>query len=282
VRASFAGDTGYNNSSGSGDLTVAKAGQAITFGALANKAVGDPDFRVSATGGASGNPVTFRSETPSTCTVNVETVHIVAGGICTVTASQAGNANYQAATDVSQSFSIGKANQTITFAAPTGKTFGDADFAPGATASSGLAVGYSSSTPGVCTIDSQTNNVHIVAAGTCTVTASQAGNHNYNPAESVTRSFTIAKANQTINFAADTPTAKAVDDADFQLSATAQLGLAVTFASSTPNVCTVTGNTVSIIGAAPARSPPRRPATPTTRPRTPPTPSPSARRTRGR
>jgi len=85
-----------------------------------------------------------------------------------------------------------KQNQTITFTAPTGKTYGDADFNPGATASSSLAVSYSSSTTSVCTIVS--GNVHIVAAGSCTVTASQAGDANYYAASDVTRTFSIDKA----------------------------------------------------------------------------------------
>jgi hypothetical protein len=49
-----------------------------------------------------------------------------------------GDANYNAATSVPQSFTISKANQTITFNALANKTFGDPDFAANATASSGL------------------------------------------------------------------------------------------------------------------------------------------------
>ena len=93
----------------------------------------------------------------------------------------------------SATFSV-KQSQTITFIAPSGKTYGDADFNPGATASSGLAVSYSSSTPSVCTIVS--GNIHIVAAGGCTVTASQGGNATFAAADDVTRTFTVAKADQ--------------------------------------------------------------------------------------
>jgi hypothetical protein len=99
-------------------------------------------------------------------------------------------------TSVSQNETINKANQTITFTVPTGKTFGDADFDPGATASSGLAVSYSSTTLGVCTIVS--GKVHIVAAGSCSVTAAQAGDNNYNAATSVSQTFTIAAKSVTI------------------------------------------------------------------------------------
>ena len=81
-------------------------------------------------------------------------------------------------------------NQTITFAAPTGKTYGDADFAAGAAASSGLPVSYAVSTPGTCSIVGAA--IHLAAAGTCSVTASQEGNGSFNPAPPVTQSFAIA------------------------------------------------------------------------------------------
>jgi hypothetical protein len=99
-------------------------------------------------------------------------------------------------TSASQNETINKANQTITFTAPTGQTFGDANFDPGATASSGLAVSYTSTTLGVCTIVS--GEVHIVAAGSCSVTAAQAGDNNYNAATSVSQTFTIAAKPVTI------------------------------------------------------------------------------------
>ena len=82
-----------------------------------------------------------------------------------------------------------KADQTITFAALSNKTYGDADFAVSATSSSGLAVEFSSQTTSVCTVSGTT--VHIIAAGTCTVRAAQPGNANYNPAPNVDRSFTV-------------------------------------------------------------------------------------------
>src|SRR4029453_13142770 len=98
------------------------------------------------------------------------------------------------APNVERSFNIAQKSQTITFTAPTGKTYGDPDFDPGATASSGLPVSYSSSTTGVCTIVS--GKVHIVSAGTCTVTASQGGNTNYSTPPSVEGTFHIAQKGQ--------------------------------------------------------------------------------------
>jgi len=85
--------------------------------------------------------------------------------------------------------------QTVTFAAPSAVTYGDADVALGATASSGLPVTYDSSTPDVCTTTA--GALHVVAAGTCTVTASQAGDSTYSPAAQ-SRTFDIGKATLTV------------------------------------------------------------------------------------
>ena len=127
VQASFAGatisSTVYGASTSSTQtLAVTQAGQAITFGVLGNKIYGDPPFTVSATGGASGNPVTFTASPAGVCTsggTNGSTITITGAGSCTVTAQQAGNTNYAAAPDVPQSFTVSPATPTITVTDPT-------------------------------------------------------------------------------------------------------------------------------------------------------------------
>jgi uncharacterized repeat protein (TIGR02543 family) len=119
-------------------------------------------------------------------------------GITTITASQAGNANYNAAADVFQALAVDKAPQTITFGVLPGKNVGDADFAPGATASSTLAVTYVSSNTSVATIVG--GLIHIVGAGTTDITASQTGDTNYNAATDVVQPLTVTAAgNPTLN-----------------------------------------------------------------------------------
>ncbi|MCU1312099.1 MAG: hypothetical protein JWO20_3224 [Candidatus Angelobacter sp.] len=118
-----------DSATGNGTLLIGNATQTITFGALANKTYGDAPFTVSATGGASGNPVTFSSTTAPVCTTsgtNGSTVTIVSTGTCTIKASQAGNSSYNAATDVNQSFTIAKATLTIT-ADNKSRNYGDAN-----------------------------------------------------------------------------------------------------------------------------------------------------------
>jgi hypothetical protein len=224
VTADYSGATGFSASTGTLTQVVGKGSQTITFAALANKQFNDPDFTVSATA-SSGLAVSFSVGASDQCTISGSTVHITGVGSCTVTASQGGDANYNAATSVSRTFSIGKADQTITFAALGNKTFSDGDFAVSATASSGLAVSFSVGASDQCTIAGST--VHLTGAGSCTVTASQGGNANYNAATSVSRTFSIGKADQTITFA---PLGnKTFGDGDFMVSASSDSGLDVAF-----------------------------------------------------
>ena len=87
-------------------------------------------------------------------------------------------------------------DQGITFPSQTSpRPVGDGDFSidPPATASSGLAVSYSSLTPAVCSVSGTT--VTPLSAGTCTIAADQpggtSGGTTYNAAAQVTRDVTL-------------------------------------------------------------------------------------------
>jgi len=193
---------------------------------------------VSATS-TSGLAASLTSTTTGICTVSGTTVTGVTAGICSITAKQAGNANYNAATSVTQSITIGKSNQTLTFGAVPAITVGSLGTVS-APSTSGLAASLTSTTPDICTVSDTT--VTGVSAGTCAITATQAGNANYNAATAVTQSITIGKSNQTINFGA-VPTI--VVKGTGTVSATATSGLAASLTSTTPGICTVSGTTVT-------------------------------------
>ena len=188
LTASYGGDSAYTASTSNAvSITVTQAGQTITFGALANHDQGSPPFMIGATA-SSGLAVSFTSITLSVCTVSGTTVTTVNPGTCTIQASQAGNTNYAPAPSVSQHFTVTPAtSQTIAFGALVNQVFGAAPFTVSATASSGLAVSFTSTTLPVCTVSGAT--VTLVSAGTCTIQASQAGNSTYAPAAPVTQSF---------------------------------------------------------------------------------------------
>ena len=241
-----AAQTGNANYAAAGAVTqsfaVTQASQSITFGTLASQAFGTAPFTVSATA-TSGLAVTFASQTTPVCTVSGATVTLAAVGTCTIQATQTGNANYAAATAVSQSFAVTQGSQTITFGSLANEPMGTAPFAVSATASSGLAVSFASQTTSVCTVSGTT--VTLAAVGTCTIQATQAGNANYAAATAVSQSFTVTAASQTITFGSLAN--QVFGTAPFAVSATASSGLAVSFASQTTAVCTVSGTTVTLI-----------------------------------
>jgi hypothetical protein len=80
------------------------------------------------------------------------------------------------------------AAQTITFANPGPQTVGT-PLTLSATATSGLAVSFASTTSGVCTVTGTTAT--FLTAGTCTIDATQAGNSTYAAAAMVSQSFTV-------------------------------------------------------------------------------------------
>jgi hypothetical protein len=117
VRATQTGDEHYEAATPvDQSFEVAKAGQTITFtGPVPTPLYGAQPFEVTATGGASGNPVTFTGQ--RACTVQgqngIATVTIVSGGECDVVASQTGNDNYSAALDATEVITIGRATADV-------------------------------------------------------------------------------------------------------------------------------------------------------------------------
>ncbi|OYY92507.1 MAG: hypothetical protein B7Y41_15595 [Hydrogenophilales bacterium 28-61-23] len=115
-----------------------------------------------------------------------------------------------------------------------------------ASASSGLAVSFSSNTPAICTVAG--NVASLIAAGTCSLAANQAGNAGYEAAPTVTRSFTVGKLAQNItDFSA--PADRVLGAAPFAATANASSGLPVDVSSLSMAVCSVSGNQVTLLSA---------------------------------
>src|SRR5207245_1621034 len=83
--------------------------------------------------------------------------------------------------NVSSVLAVARARHTIAFATLPDRTFGDLPFAVSAAASSGLPVSLTAS--GNCTIAAGV--LTLGGGGSCTATASQAGNADYEPAADV-------------------------------------------------------------------------------------------------
>ena len=84
-----------------------------------------------------------------------------------------------------------KTSQTITFPSFGRQLLGDTLLTPGASASSGLLLSYSSSDPSVAEFSS--NSLILKKVGTTLITASQAGNVDYYPAPDVSQTLTVSQ-----------------------------------------------------------------------------------------
>jgi predicted RNA-binding protein with TRAM domain len=146
----------------------------------------------SLSGVVSGDVVTLNG-TGTFASVNVGTGINVTS---TSTLSGADAGNYSLTQPTGLTGDITGASQTITFNALTPVTTSTADYSPGATASSGLTVSYSSSNSCVATIVG--GNIHIVGAGTTTITASQIGGGNYSAASSVNQTLVVMNPTSTL------------------------------------------------------------------------------------
>ncbi len=100
---------------------------------------------------------------------------------------------------------IVKADQTINFGELAARSIADAPFTLTATATSALPVTFANSNESVATLSGST--VTIVSLGTTTITASQAGDDNYNPAVAVERVLVITPVPLLWNFTGGVDTA---------------------------------------------------------------------------
>ncbi len=202
------------------------------------------------------------SGTPEDCGTGFSAAPLAAGASCNLNISfepQAVGALTSAAVFTDNALNVSSSSQsiplqgtglpqsqTITFGALSNLMLGSAPFTLTATASSSLPVSFASTTTSVCTVSGTTAT--LVAAGTCTIQASQAGNATYAAATPVSQSFQVTQPtqmSQTITFGALSN--MGLGSAPLTLTATASSGLTVTFASTTTSVCTVSGSTATLV-----------------------------------
>jgi hypothetical protein len=256
LRASQPGNTTYNAAPQvTQTFRVSQVAQTITFAAFPSQFVG-AHLSLSATA-TSGLAVTFDSTTLSVCTVTGNTASVIAAGSCNLQARQSGSPAYLAAPTINRSFIVVLPTQTITFPAIPGGQTALSNITLSATATSGLPVTFSSLTPVVCTVSG--NTASLLISGNCSLRASQSGNASFAPAPSATQTIRVGQIAQTITFPA---IPSQVVGAQLNLSGTASSGLAVTFDSTTPAVCTVSGNTASVIATGSCNLQAKQPGSP--------------------
>lgn len=140
---------------------------------------------------------------------------------------------------------VNKCAQVITFPELEAKTYGDADFTLPAVTDKGLPIQYQSMNTNVATISG--NTVTITGVGETNIIATQAGDENYLEAAYVTRKLTVNKIAQ--NIVIEALPEKTYEDLPFNLPSTSDKGLALSYTSTNTDVATVSGYTVTIVGA---------------------------------
>ena len=220
---------------------IPRQDQNITFADIPNKTVQSASFNLDANA-SSGLPVSFVVVSGTSATVESNgTVTITGAGVTTIRASQDGNGSYNpAAPTIEKTLTVNKIAQTITF-----NTLSDASLTAGtyelnATASSGLAVSFSSSDDSVAEVSG--NTLTLKKGGSIIITASQGGDSNtYDGASDVTQSLTViddTQQAQTITWS-QTLGSRAFGVIDLNLTASASSGLPITYLSSDSSVAKI-------------------------------------------
>lgn len=232
-------ETGPEREVASGAGTRAgRAFQKLSFPPLPSVTYLDPDFRLEAES-SSGLRVYFTAS--GDCSLRGSTVRILSAGNCWVTAHQPGNERYAPAAPVVQRLRIDKAEQRIRGPEIGPRTYLEPDFALNSSATSGLPVAFMAD--GRCTV--HRGFVHLLGAGSCSVTAHQSGSSNYLAAPIVHQEFPIAKADQTISTRTFNDPPYGPDDLRFEPDASSGLPVSV----STKGMCTFAGSSLRVLGS---------------------------------
>lgn len=255
IVATKAGDSDYLPvSSATQTFTVVPIAQVpITFANSDSIVYGD-DLTLFASGGSGDGAIVYSVQSAGTanCVVTNAALTASRAGTCVVQAHKQASANYLIGSVVTQTISIAKALQSLSFTStvPTLPVAGQT-YTLAATATSGLAPSYSIAS-GSCTISAAV--VSFTASGTCVVRASQGGDTRFEAATPVTQTIGIGSRNQTLTFNAATNaiTSKVYGSAAFSVVAESTESEAIVTYSrnatiTTNSACTVFANGLVVI-----------------------------------
>ena len=177
---------------------VAKKNQIITVDPIADVEVSQTFFSINASA-SSGLMVKVSSTTPQVCQINILfIVFLNKAGYCSLTLTQTGNNNFNAATPLALSFNVTKMTQKITTSDDLELEIAERTQTIYWSASSGLDVTLTSLTPRICTVQGRT--LTLLALGICEIQGNQPGNDEYQPAASFSFKYELVRAAQQIEF----------------------------------------------------------------------------------
>jgi gliding motility-associated-like protein len=216
--------------------------QTITFAPLSAVNYGSADKAPGASSSNTTIPVTYTSSNTAVATItSAGSIHVVGAGSTTITASQAADATYNAATPVGQTLTVNPVNLTIT-ASNQSRVYGIANPTFGLTYA-GFVNGDNAASLTTAPITSTTATT-TSATGIYPITVSGAVSPNY-VISYVSGNLTITVGTRTLVFAA--LSAKTYGNPDFTLGATITSGETIIYTSSDPTIATVVNGVVHII-----------------------------------
>jgi len=259
IRADDAGDSTYNSAVSStisitvGTLTsrtLALAGNDSSYVFTATP----PTMTATPSAGISSGTRSFSSSTTGVCTINSSSgvVTFVDAGTCTIGASVTSGGGFAAASATATSFSVTAASRTLTLSGDSGPYEMNAT-PPTMTATPSIGVGsgtktFTSSTTGICTINSSSGLVAFVDPGTCTISSAITASGGYAAATATSRSFSVTAVAVTTTTTSTTTTTIPIATATTISTTTATTATTTTIpiATATTTSTTTTTTTTTI------------------------------------
>ncbi len=258
-KASYSGDNYFAPAdSPCQSFTVSKLPQAITWSSTAPTGASyrSGTYTPSATGGASGNPVTFSIAAASfnVCSISAGVVSFIGGGTCTIQANQAGDTNYADAPQITQSFAISKATMRVDAVALT-TPYGSVPAQPQYTLRAADFLGSDNATnigrtgQPDCSIAAHSSDVGTYS-GAITCDPGSLSSRGYSFVAGTAADHTIEIATQTVAFTSTAPSAARYGDTYIPTATGGGSGNPVVIATAPgdADVCTTSSGTVRFVG----------------------------------
>jgi MBG domain (YGX type) len=184
-------------------VTVHKAAQdTLSITGPADATYNHADYDITTSGGSGTGTLSFDAGSSTACSIASGKLHVVSGtGSCSITATKAGDANYNPTTSDAFAVTIHKAAQdTLTVTSPDNGTYGD-KLVPTAAGGSGTGALSFTASGTACQMGSGADAGKLLitsGTGTCSVTAHKASDDNYLAADSADHAVTVHKAQLTV------------------------------------------------------------------------------------
>ncbi|NCZ52886.1 MAG: leucine-rich repeat domain-containing protein, partial [Verrucomicrobia bacterium] len=243
ITVSQEGNANYYETSSVALVTVSQATQFITVDSSFNKVYGDQPFNLDASCNT-GLPLSYISDASNIAAVDdYGNVIIVGAGIANISVSQEGNANYYK-TSSDALVTVAQATPSLSVAIIPTKTYGDDPFNLDVSSNSTGTYIYSSSDTSVAIVD-ESGIVTIVGKGVIDITITQEASGNYSQGKAVV-GLTVTQATQIITVESSFNKTYGVDSS-FNLDASCNTGLPLTYTSDDSNIATVSSSGIVTI-----------------------------------